>query len=287
MVELFRSPRKLLLFCYEGTLVAITVLVAACLRLGVHDGLTMPHVAKKIAALRARSRRRLLLRGSLRSRGDASRPGRPRSRPARGPPGGRSCSSSRSTSCRRSRSGGASSSWRSLSRRSSSLRGAWSTTRSRRAQASCGARSSSGAAHLRASSPGPRARGRISGLQLVGMLARDRSQVDPAAGVIGTYRDLGACRRDRADRVRTRRVPRPARHAAGRAAPRGEVPRASRWPKESRSTSARPGRSSCASSSRHTSSSPRDSPRGRPRVASSACSTSCSARWDFCSPRRS
>jgi sugar transferase (PEP-CTERM system associated) len=47
MVELFRSPRKLLLFCYEGTLVAMTVLVAACLRLGVHDGLTMPHVAKK------------------------------------------------------------------------------------------------------------------------------------------------------------------------------------------------------------------------------------------------
>jgi sugar transferase (PEP-CTERM system associated) len=47
MVELFRSPRRLLLFCYEGTLVAITVLVAACLRLGVHDGLTMPHVAKK------------------------------------------------------------------------------------------------------------------------------------------------------------------------------------------------------------------------------------------------
>jgi sugar transferase (PEP-CTERM system associated) len=47
MVELFRSPRKLLLFCYEGTLVAITLLVAACLRLGVHEGLTMPHVAKK------------------------------------------------------------------------------------------------------------------------------------------------------------------------------------------------------------------------------------------------
>lgn len=47
MVELFRSPRKLLLFCYEGTLVGVTVLVAACLRLGVHAGLTMPHVAKK------------------------------------------------------------------------------------------------------------------------------------------------------------------------------------------------------------------------------------------------
>jgi sugar transferase (PEP-CTERM system associated) len=47
MVELFRSPRKLLLFCYEGTLVAVMVLVAACLRLGVHSGLTQPNVAKK------------------------------------------------------------------------------------------------------------------------------------------------------------------------------------------------------------------------------------------------
>lgn len=47
MVELFRSPRRLLLFCYEGTLVAVTALVAACLRLGIHRGLTMPHVAKK------------------------------------------------------------------------------------------------------------------------------------------------------------------------------------------------------------------------------------------------
>jgi len=47
MVELFRSPRKLLLFFYEGTLVVITVLVASCIRLGVHAGLTTPHVAKK------------------------------------------------------------------------------------------------------------------------------------------------------------------------------------------------------------------------------------------------
>jgi sugar transferase (PEP-CTERM system associated) len=47
MVELFRSPRKLLLLCYEGALCALTVLVAACLRLGLHEGLTMPHVAKK------------------------------------------------------------------------------------------------------------------------------------------------------------------------------------------------------------------------------------------------
>ena len=47
MVELFRSPRKLLLFCYEGTLVAVMILVATCARLGMHAGLTMPHVAKK------------------------------------------------------------------------------------------------------------------------------------------------------------------------------------------------------------------------------------------------
>jgi sugar transferase (PEP-CTERM system associated) len=47
MVELFRSPRRLLLFGYEAVLVASSVLVAACLRLGVHAGLTMHHVAKK------------------------------------------------------------------------------------------------------------------------------------------------------------------------------------------------------------------------------------------------
>jgi sugar transferase (PEP-CTERM system associated) len=47
MVELFRSPRRLLLFAYEGVLVATAVLVAACLRLGIHAGLTMPNIAKK------------------------------------------------------------------------------------------------------------------------------------------------------------------------------------------------------------------------------------------------
>ncbi len=47
MVELFRSPRRLLLFCYEGALVAVAMLVAACLRLGMHAGLSAPHVAKK------------------------------------------------------------------------------------------------------------------------------------------------------------------------------------------------------------------------------------------------
>ncbi len=47
MVELFRSPRRLLLFCYEGALVSLMLLVAACFRLGLHPGLTMPNVAKK------------------------------------------------------------------------------------------------------------------------------------------------------------------------------------------------------------------------------------------------
>ena len=56
-------------------------------------------------------------------------------------------------------------------------------------RAFCGARSSSGAARWRTSSPGPRGPAG-PGLKLVGMLARDRSQVDRAAGVIGTYRDL-------------------------------------------------------------------------------------------------
>ncbi len=47
MVELFRSPRRLLLFLFEGTLIVLAVLVSASVRLGVHTGLTMPHVAKK------------------------------------------------------------------------------------------------------------------------------------------------------------------------------------------------------------------------------------------------
>ena len=77
MVELFRSPRKLLLFCYEGTLVAITVLVAACLRLGVHGGLTMPHVAKKTLLFALVIQAAFYYAGPLRSRGDAARAGRP------------------------------------------------------------------------------------------------------------------------------------------------------------------------------------------------------------------
>jgi sugar transferase (PEP-CTERM system associated) len=47
MVELFRNPRRLLLFCFEGALVAVLVVVAGCLRLGVHEGLTYPHAAEK------------------------------------------------------------------------------------------------------------------------------------------------------------------------------------------------------------------------------------------------
>jgi sugar transferase (PEP-CTERM system associated) len=47
MLELFRNPRRLLLFCFEGALAAVLVVVAGCLRLGLHNGLTYPHVAKK------------------------------------------------------------------------------------------------------------------------------------------------------------------------------------------------------------------------------------------------
>ena len=48
MVELFRNPRRLLLFLFEGALVAVLVAVAACLRFGdIHRGLTYPDIAKK------------------------------------------------------------------------------------------------------------------------------------------------------------------------------------------------------------------------------------------------
>jgi len=47
MVELLRSPRRLLLFAFEGVLVAVVLIVAACVRLGLHEGLTYPHIAKK------------------------------------------------------------------------------------------------------------------------------------------------------------------------------------------------------------------------------------------------
>ena len=48
MVELFRNPRRLLLFLFEGALVTVLVVIAACLRLGdIHRGLTDPNIAKK------------------------------------------------------------------------------------------------------------------------------------------------------------------------------------------------------------------------------------------------
>jgi sugar transferase (PEP-CTERM system associated) len=47
MVELFRNPRRLLLFCFEGMLVAFLFVLAGCMRLGIHEGLTYPSVLKK------------------------------------------------------------------------------------------------------------------------------------------------------------------------------------------------------------------------------------------------
>src|SRR5215472_4302082 len=47
MVELLRSPRKLLLFLFEGAIVAVLVVAAGCLRMGLHRGLALPHGAKK------------------------------------------------------------------------------------------------------------------------------------------------------------------------------------------------------------------------------------------------
>jgi sugar transferase (PEP-CTERM system associated) len=48
MVELFRNPRRLLLFLFEAALIAVLVAVAACLRFGdLHRGLTYPDIAKK------------------------------------------------------------------------------------------------------------------------------------------------------------------------------------------------------------------------------------------------
>ena len=47
MVELFRSPRRLLLFCFELALVAVLFVSSACLRFGLHGGLTQPDIAKK------------------------------------------------------------------------------------------------------------------------------------------------------------------------------------------------------------------------------------------------
>jgi sugar transferase (PEP-CTERM system associated) len=47
MFDLFRSPRRLLLFAFETVLVTLLAVIAGCIRLGIHRGLTYPHVAKK------------------------------------------------------------------------------------------------------------------------------------------------------------------------------------------------------------------------------------------------
>ena len=47
MFDLFRSPRRLLLFAYEGAIVATLLIFAACVRLGVHGGLIYDHVMLK------------------------------------------------------------------------------------------------------------------------------------------------------------------------------------------------------------------------------------------------
>ena len=47
MVEIFRSPRRLLLFAFETALLAVLFIVAGCIRLGMHEGLTYPHIAKR------------------------------------------------------------------------------------------------------------------------------------------------------------------------------------------------------------------------------------------------
>ena len=47
MIELLRSPRRLLLFLFEATLLALAVMGAACIRLGIHEALVAPHLRKK------------------------------------------------------------------------------------------------------------------------------------------------------------------------------------------------------------------------------------------------
>lgn len=47
MFDLFRNPRRLLLFGFEALLVAVVVVLASSLRLGLHRGLTYPHLIKK------------------------------------------------------------------------------------------------------------------------------------------------------------------------------------------------------------------------------------------------
>ncbi len=49
MLELLRSPRRLLLFLFEGVLVALSVVLASCLRMGLEGGLRYLHLTKKAA----------------------------------------------------------------------------------------------------------------------------------------------------------------------------------------------------------------------------------------------
>src|SRR6478752_7405687 len=47
MVELFRSPRRLLVLLFECLLVGLLYIGATCLRAGFHDGLTTPNLGIK------------------------------------------------------------------------------------------------------------------------------------------------------------------------------------------------------------------------------------------------
>ena len=47
MIELLRSPRRLLLFLFEAALLGFSLTAAACIRLGLHEALVAPHVRKK------------------------------------------------------------------------------------------------------------------------------------------------------------------------------------------------------------------------------------------------
>src|SRR5437868_2203205 len=48
MVELFRNPRRLLLFLFEAALCGVLVVLASTFRLGVHGGMAAPNIAKKV-----------------------------------------------------------------------------------------------------------------------------------------------------------------------------------------------------------------------------------------------
>jgi sugar transferase (PEP-CTERM system associated) len=189
MVELFRSPRRLLLFCYEGTLVAVTLLASACLRLGVHGGLTMPHVAKK-TLLFALVVEAAFYYAGLYDLANTRHPRTVHDRALRGVVLGTlalllvfyvvpALEIGRGILLVAiALSGLLVPAWRIAYNRVTE--GAGFLRRTLIVGSGALARELAGAARSRPD----------LGLQLVGMLARDRSEVDPAAGVIGTYRDL-------------------------------------------------------------------------------------------------